>query len=60
MPDWRFYGRKRELADLDAILDRGRFFFCAVQGRRRIGKTSLIQEAFETAQPPPRTLRPDT
>ncbi len=46
MTEWGFYGRKQELAQIQAILDRGRFFFCAISGRRRIGKTSLIQEAL--------------
>ncbi|MFT3810882.1 MAG: hypothetical protein QM698_13260 [Micropepsaceae bacterium] len=46
MTEWGFYGRKQELAQIQAILDRGSFFFCAISGRRRIGKTSLIQEAL--------------
>ncbi len=46
MAKWRFYGRRAELADIDQILARGAFFFCAISGRRRIGKTSLIQEAL--------------
>lgn len=46
MRPWGFYGRQRELADLRAILNRGRWFFVQVSGRRRIGKTSLIQQAL--------------
>ena len=46
MAEWGFYGRRTELAEIDKILARGRFFFCAISGRRRIGKTSLIQEAI--------------
>jgi AAA+ ATPase superfamily predicted ATPase len=46
MAEWGFYGRRTELAEIDEILARGRFFFCAISGRRRIGKTSLIQEAI--------------
>ena len=46
MAGWGFYGRRAELADIDRILARGEFFFCAISGRRRIGKTSLIQEAL--------------
>jgi AAA+ ATPase superfamily predicted ATPase len=46
MQPWGFYGRQRELADLRAILERGRWFFVQVSGRRRIGKTSLIQQAL--------------
>jgi len=44
--EWGFYGRRTELAEIDKILARGRFFFCAISGRRRIGKTSLIQEVI--------------
>jgi AAA+ ATPase superfamily predicted ATPase len=44
---WGFYGRAREIAMIEDILDRGRWFFCAISGRRRIGKTSLIREALE-------------
>lgn len=46
MVTWGFYGRKRELAEVQKLLDRSEFFFCAISGRRRIGKTSLIQEAL--------------
>ena len=46
MAEWGFYGRRTELAEIDRILARERFFFCAISGRRRIGKTSLIQEAI--------------
>ena len=44
MKPWGFYGRQQELADLRAILERGRWFFVQVSGRRRIGKTSLIHK----------------
>lgn len=44
---WEFYGRDREVAEIKSILDRGRWFFCAISGRRRIGKTSLIREAVQ-------------
>jgi AAA+ ATPase superfamily predicted ATPase len=44
---WGFYGRDREIAEIKSILDRGRWFFCAISGRRRIGKTSLIKEAVQ-------------
>lgn len=43
---WRFYGRNPELETLTAILRRERWFFVKVTGRRRIGKTSLVQEAL--------------
>lgn len=43
---WSFYGRRSELAQLRGILDRRRWFFLQISGRRRIGKTTLIQEAL--------------
>ena len=46
MADWKFYGRKEQLADLERMLDRKRWFFAKVTGRRRIGKTTLIQKAM--------------
>lgn len=46
---WGFYGRTREIAMIEDILGRGRWFFCAISGRRRIGKTSLIREAVQAA-----------
>ena len=47
MADWKFYGRKEQLADLERMLDRKRWFFAIVTGRRRIGKTTLIQRAMQ-------------
>lgn len=47
MADWRFYGRKEQLADLERMLGRRRWFFAKVTGRRRIGKTTLIQRAIQ-------------
>ena len=47
MADWKFYGRKEQLADLERMLDRKRWFFAKVTGRRRIGKTTLIQQAIQ-------------
>lgn len=46
---WGFYGRAEELRQLRGILDRGRWFFAKVTGRRRIGKTTLIQQALGPA-----------
>jgi len=43
---WAFYGRRAELAELRAILDRRRWFFLQISGRRRIGKTTLIHHAL--------------
>lgn len=42
---WNFYGRSKELEDIRGVLSTGRWFFCAIAGRRRIGKTTLIQQA---------------
>ena len=39
-------GRKEELALLDSIVKDDKSHFLAVYGRRRIGKTFLIREAF--------------
>ena len=44
---WGFYGRSRELAQLDGIFARGRWFFARITGRRRIGKTALVQRALQ-------------
>ncbi len=43
---WGFYGRAEELASLQAILGRERWFFARITGRRRIGKTTLVQRAL--------------
>lgn len=48
MKRWGFYGRQTELAEIERLLDRPEFFFCAISGRRRIGKTSLIQRALQS------------
>ena len=47
MANWRFYGRKPQLTVLAEMLGRKRWFFAKVIGRRRIGKTALIQEALQ-------------
>ncbi len=44
---WAFYGRRDELDTLRGILRRRRWFFLKVSGRRRIGKTSLVQQALQ-------------
>jgi hypothetical protein len=43
---WGFYGRQAEKRQLAEILGRGRWFFVKLTGRRRIGKTTLIQQAL--------------
>ncbi len=45
--EWAFYGRGEELNTLREILRRRRWFFLKMSGRRRIGKTSLVQQALE-------------
>lgn len=48
--DWGFYGRRAELESLRLVLARNRWFFLKIAGRRRIGKTSLVQQALQSAQ----------
>ena len=48
MSEWQFYGRQVELTQLTSILQRRRWFFVKITGRRRIGKTTLIQKALPT------------
>ena len=47
---WGFYGRSTELDDLSRVLDRRRWFFARITGRRRIGKTTLVQRALRASQ----------
>ena len=42
---WRFYGREAELGALLRRLRRRQWSFGAIRGRRRIGKTALVQQA---------------
>lgn len=44
MSNWNFYGREEQLAELTRILNAGRWFFCRIEGRRRIGKTTLLSQ----------------
>jgi len=48
MTPWKFYGRKEQLNILAELLSRKRWFFAKVTGRRRIGKTTLIEEALHS------------
>jgi AAA+ ATPase superfamily predicted ATPase len=43
---WSFYGRNQELQELGGILARHRWFFARITGRRRIGKTTLVQQTL--------------
>jgi hypothetical protein len=45
-PNWGFYGRTTEQRAIEEIISSHRWFFCAISGRRRIGKTTLIQRAL--------------
>ena len=47
MATWRFYGRKFFLDELRAIFARRTWFFLKISGRRRIGKTALIQQCLQ-------------
>ena len=44
MATWGFYGREEALEELGRIVNGGRWFFCRIEGRRRIGKTSLLSQ----------------
>ncbi len=46
---WGFYGRQDELEQLAAIFGRNRWFFAKISGRRRIGKTTLVQAALRSS-----------
>lgn len=50
--EWGFYGRRVELDQLREIIHRDRWFFAKLSGRRRIGKTALIQEALRGTNRP--------
>jgi AAA+ ATPase superfamily predicted ATPase len=47
MAEWGFYGRRLERAELAQVLSRRRWFFLQISGRRRIGKTRLVQELLK-------------
>lgn len=51
MNPWKFYGRSEPLNVLAQMLARRRWFFAKVTGRRRIGKTTLIQQAMQGVDP---------
>lgn len=48
MAEWQFYGRSEPLSDLNRILHAERWFFCRIEGRRRIGKTSLLSQLIKS------------
>lgn len=43
----KFFGREKEIQKIRRLIQSGRSEFLAVYGRRRVGKTMLIREAFE-------------
>jgi len=45
--DKNFISRRQEIRLLQAIKDSGEAEFVAVYGRRRVGKTYLIQQFFD-------------
>jgi len=47
--DWGYYGRADELSAVTQIISRNRWYFAKLTGRRRIGKTTLIQKAIQAA-----------
>jgi len=47
---WTFYGRSVERAEIARIVGRRRWFFCAITGRRRIGKTTLIRTVLRSLE----------
>ncbi len=49
--EWGFYGRNEEQKQLASILERNRWFFVKISGRRRIGKTTLAHQAIRTIVP---------
>lgn len=65
MPE-AFYHREQQLADLDRLTRAGRPAFVLVYGRRRVGKTSLLQQwAAHSGRPAfywiaPRSASPDS
>ena len=47
---WTFYGRTDELGSLLARLRQRRWFFGTIRGRRRVGKTALVQQALKVLE----------
>ncbi len=42
----RLIGREKEIESLEAYVDSGQAEFIAIYGRRRVGKTFLINQLF--------------
>ena len=45
-----FIGRERELASLNNLYSSGKFEFVVLYGRRRVGKTALINRFIDGKQ----------
>ena len=41
---WMFFGRENELNTLNRLYNSNKFEFAVIYGRRRVGKTALINE----------------
>lgn len=46
MTGWGFYGRAQEQQQLRNMLQRGRWYFGRITGRRRIGKMTLVEQTL--------------
>lgn len=55
---WNFYGRQNELGSLLEKLRQRRWLFASIRGRRRIGKTALVQRALKLLAEDRATTRP--
>ena len=47
-----FIGRERELQELNRLFESDRFEFAVIYGRRRVGKTALINAVYSTIKTP--------
>ena len=55
--EWSFYGRREEAGQLLEHMRKGRWFFGSIRGRRRIGKTALINQVLTTIRSDDPSLR---
>ena len=55
--EWSFYGRQEEAGQLLEHMRKGRWFFGSIRGRRRIGKTALINQVLTTIRSDDPSLR---
>ena len=45
-----FIGREREVAALDRLYESNKFEFAVIYGRRRVGKTALINHFIDNKE----------